>query len=127
MKLEISNGELIDKYTILMIKTERITDEMKSQRVKYELSTLVNYVKDLSAEFNVLDEHITTLLNVNKKLWDIEDFIRRKEYLNEFDAEFIELARSVYYTNDTRAEIKNKINTITNSAIHEVKHYVEYV
>ena len=83
------------------------------------------YVNKLSNSYK-LDYLIHELKKVNESLWDIEDHIRKKEKCKEFDDEFIQLARSVYITNDKRAEVKNKINTITKSEIIEVKSYEEY-
>jgi len=116
--IAVSIGEVWDKCSILLIKLEKIKNEEKLARVRFELSQLP------ALDF----QHPTfiELQNVNSLLWVIEDKLRVKESCKEFDAEFIELARSVYYTNDRRAEIKLQINKEFNSAIHEVKDYVPY-
>ncbi len=122
----ISPGELIDKITILEIKSQRMTDAAKLHNVRTELSLLTDTWKaspyastDISAEW-------AALRDVNVKLWDIEDDIRDKERSGSFDAGFIELARAVYVTNDERAAIKKKINTRLGSALVEEKSYAAY-
>ena len=121
----VSDGELIDKYTIVLIKTERIDDTNKKEKAKKESDLLKPYVYKLSTTYK-LSELINELKKVNESLWDIEDHIRKKEKCKEFDDEFIQLARNVYITNDKRAEVKNKINIITKSEIVEVKSYEKY-
>tara|TARA_Y100000992_G_scaffold114080_1_gene74533 strand:+ start:11347 stop:11730 length:384 start_codon:yes stop_codon:yes gene_type:complete len=121
----VSDGELIDKYTIVLIKTERIDDTNKKEKAKKESDLLKPYVYKLSSIYK-LSELINELKKVNESLWDIEDHIRKKEKCKEFDDEFIQLARNVYITNDKRAEVKNKINIITKSEIVEVKSYEKY-
>jgi hypothetical protein len=122
----ISPGELIDKITILEIKSARMTDTAKLHNVRTEL-TLLNETWRASA-FAAVD--ITAewagLRDVNGELWDIEDRIRDKERANLFDAEFIELARAVYVTNDERAAIKRRINTKLGSSLVEEKSYRDY-
>ena len=122
----ISPGELIDKITILEIKSQRMTDAAKLHNVRTELSLLSDTWKaspysatDISAEW-------AALRDVNAKLWDIEDDIRDKERDGRFDAGFIELARAVYVTNDERAAIKKRINTKLGSALVEEKSYAAY-
>ncbi len=122
----ISPGELIDKITILEIKSQRMTDEAKLHNVRTELALLSDTWKaspysstDISAEW-------TGLRDVNGRLWDIEDRIRDKEREARFDGEFIELARAVYVTNDERAAIKRRINTRLGSALVEEKSYRDY-
>lgn len=114
--IPISVGELIDKITILQIKS-LFTD---SEYVKKELNEL-NQIKSTLTQYTL--EYEVQLKEVNEKLWKIEDQIRHKEKLQEFDAEFIQLARDVYITNDKRAEIKRKINELCNSSYQEVKIY----
>lgn len=125
MKLEVSVGEAIDKYTILCIKYETIKDDKK----------LINIIKEKNEIACVLSENnylipyeneIKKLKKINQKLWNIEDKIREKEAKKEFDYEFIELARSVYITNDERFELKKQINQKTNSNFKEEKSYVKY-
>lgn len=125
MYAPVSNGELLDKYSILLIKKENIKKQEKIEKVNNEIKCLINYVNKLKDEFDI-DNLFDALLNVNKKLWNIEDNIRIKEKKQEFDEEFIQLARSVYFTNDERARIKNEINNNTNSNIFEVKSYEKY-
>tara|TARA_B100001939_G_scaffold347799_1_gene370671 strand:+ start:1623 stop:2009 length:387 start_codon:yes stop_codon:yes gene_type:complete len=124
IKVPISFGELVDKITILRIKQNKIDDKEKRKFIEDELQVLVRYFSSYSS-VDIVRE-FTELENVNKKLWDIEDKLRVKESKKEFDKEFVELARSVYFTNDKRAEIKKKINELTGSDIIEVKSYVEY-
>ncbi len=122
----ISPGELIDKITILEIKSARMTDEAKLHNVRTELALLSETWRasafsavDITAEWSGLRE-------VNGQLWDIEDRIRDKERDGLFDAGFIELARAVYVTNDERAALKRRINTRLGSALVEEKSYREY-
>lgn len=124
VKVEISNGELVDKVTILHIKRQKIQDPKKFANVQKEYDVLLKSMKKIditpkSAEFK-------ELLQVNTDLWKIEDRIRHKEAAKEFDDEFVELARSVYFTNDKRADIKKRINVQTESPLIEEKEYVEY-
>ena len=121
----ISVGELLDKLSILSIKKNRLTNPDKLFQVEkefsflYELSTQFLTVKDY---FNLYDD----LVLINSKLWEIEDKLRVREKNKKFDEEFIELARSVYDTNDERFELKNKINLLSNSEIQEQKSYEDY-
>jgi len=131
MKIEVSNGEIVDKLTILAIKLEEIKDENKLKNVQTEYDTLAPIVHEiyesLTANDRVIMEKLhEDLLNVNKTLWNIEDIIRVHEMDGRFDAAFIEVARSVYYTNDERADLKKSINTLTGSLLVEEKSYEEY-
>ena len=117
----ISIGELVDKITILKIKISNISDPQKLENINKEYNELI-----LLLDLPESDENFVELLNVNKKLWDIEDKVRIKEKKREFDSEFIELARSVYYTNDKRCEIKRKINIEHSSYLVEEKSYENY-
>ena len=126
LMVPISPGELIDKITILEIKSQRMTDAAKLHNVRTELALLTDTWRaspfsatDIRAEWDALRE-------VNGKLWDIEDRIRDRERDGDFGAEFIELARAVYVTNDERAAIKKKINTKLGSALVEEKSYAAY-
>jgi hypothetical protein len=121
----VSNGELMDKFSILLIKKEFIKDNSKLDKINTEIEFLINHINNIKKEFDI-DILFAKLIDVNKKLWTIEDNIRQKEKNKEFDKEFIEIARSVYFTNDKRCEIKNKINILTNSSIFEVKSYEKY-
>ena len=126
IKVEISVGELLDKMTILQIKAERIKDASKLENIKKELRVLQSQWKDSPYARDNLDEKITSLKEVNETLWEIEDKIRNKEKQQIFDEEFITLARSVYISNDRRAEIKHIINSQTGSALIEEKSYSDY-
>ena len=120
----VSLGELVDKITILEIKSERISDEAK---VKLALEEKKLLEKKLSAlSLKGIDDLRHKLKEINEKLWVIEDDIRDKEQSGEFDQGFIDLARSVYITNDQRFEVKNSINLSYNSGVKEVKSYKKY-
>jgi Family of unknown function (DUF6165) len=122
----ISPGELIDKITILEIKSARMTDAAKLHNVRTELA-LLNETWRASAFSSVdITAEWTGLRDVNGQLWDIEDRIRDKERDGQFDAVFIELARAVYVTNDERAAIKRRINAKLGSSLVEEKSYREY-
>jgi len=118
----VSIGELYDKYTILQIKEERISNESKLVMVKKELDYLKTYVD----KFNLDELLIKEIKEINEQLWDIEDKIRDKERAKKFDHEFIDLARQVYITNDKRSEVKNKINLALNSELTDIKSYAKY-
>ncbi|GAB4011307.1 MAG: DUF6165 family protein [Bdellovibrio sp.] len=120
----ISIGELIDKLTILKIKSERITDQNKLELVAQEINELESTLDNL--KLKDLESLYEELKKTNETLWEIEDKIRDKERAKKFDDEFISLARAVYITNDQRFEIKNKINYRFGSLIKEVKSYQEY-
>lgn len=124
MEIEVSIGEIVDKITILSIKSNKITDKIKLTNVKKELDYLVNKVYSMGLE--LMTENYFELHSINRNLWDIEDAIREKEEKKEFDSEFIELARSVYITNDKRFEIKNRINVEFKSGFREEKSYKKY-
>lgn len=129
MKIEVSNGEILDKFTILEIKLQEIKDSAKLANVSKEYESLKPIIESIYN--SVQDEAALTvlyrdLLNVNKTLWNIEDLIRDCERENNFGQDFIELARSVYYTNDDRAAVKKKINTLTGSSLTEEKSYQDY-
>ena len=119
----ISIGELVDKITILEIKKNKLQNS-ELENVLKELS----FLRKLMAkhQIEITDNLITQLKEINLKLWNIEDQIRIKEKNKEFDNIFIELARSVYFTNDKRSEIKKRINRLSNSEITEEKSYAEY-
>lgn len=117
MKIEVSNGELVDKFTILLIKEEKINDVVKLVNIKNELLEITPIVENLKIDPSVINE----LKSINSILWKIEDDIREKEKLQLFDSEFIELARQVYKTNTLRFKVKQKINNITNSFLKEEK------
>ena len=119
----VSIGELIDKITILEIKSEHMM-KTKLKNVSKELGLLKNILKDNNIEIG--EDLVNDLKIVNNKLWEIEDKIRIKESKQEFDNEFIEIARSVYKENDMRASIKQKINYQYNSELVEEKSYKDY-
>jgi hypothetical protein len=121
----ISPGELLDKITILRIKSARIQDAAKLGNVRLELALLTETWGRHAAGADVSAEE-QALQAVNEQLWDIEDQIRDKEAAGAFDARFIELARSVYLRNDERAAIKKRINTKMGSRIVEEKSYASY-
>jgi hypothetical protein len=122
----ISPGELIDKITILEIKSERMTDAAKLHNVRTELALLSETWRASAFSATNIDEEWRGLRGVNAELWDIEDLIRDKERAAEFDGEFIRLARAVYVTNDERAAIKKRINVKLGSLLVEEKSYREY-
>jgi len=119
----ISIGELVDKITILEIKKIKLQNS-KLENVLKELSFLRKLMEKHQIE--ITDDLFTQLKEINLTLWNIEDQIRIKEKNKEFDNIFIELARSVYFKNDKRAEIKKRINQLSNSEITEEKSYAEY-
>jgi hypothetical protein len=126
IKVPVSPGEILDKITILRIKSARMTDPQKLANVRLELDALEQtwgasaYAKaDIEAE-------MSALLKVNERLWVIEDEIRDKERAQAFDAEFIRLARAVYFENDERAAIKRRVNVKLGSSIVEEKSYAKY-
>lgn len=127
MKVEISNGELLDKISILELKLLRIEDKEKLVNIQKEFDTLNPLVVDLFEQYDgQLQNHYLELAKINGQLWDIEDWIRDCEREKRFDKEFVELARSVYITNDKRCEVKKIINLITSSGLVEEKSYKEY-
>ena len=123
MKIDISNGEIADKVSILIIKKERLTDQSKINNVLAELDKITPVFLSIM-QFD--DPMYNELKLINSSLWDIEDRIRDKERAKQFDEEFVSLARSVYFTNDKRAEVKKKINLHTKSSLVEEKSYAEY-
>ncbi len=129
MKIEVSNGEILDKYTILEIKLSEIKDVEKLKNVQNEYDTLTPDVKAIYALVSdkpALEKLQNDLLTINKKLWNIEDDIRECERKKDFGQVFIELARSVYFTNDERSIVKKDINILTGSDLVEEKSYEDY-
>lgn len=124
--VEVSPGELLDKISILEIKSARITDANKLENVRYELALLRKTWTEAVNPADALKGFETELSAVNERLWEIEDAIRVCEAKQDFGPTFIELARSVYTTNDRRAEIKRQINTMLGSSIVEEKSYTDY-
>ena len=126
ISVPISPGELLDKITILRIKSKRMSDAAKLANVRIELKVL-EQTWGVSAYSKVeIGADVTALLEVNERLWVIEDDIRDKERAQQFDAEFIRLARAVYFENDERAAIKRRINVKLGSSIVEEKSYSNY-
>ena len=125
INIPISLGELIDKISILVIKEKKIKDERKNNLIRAEL-TLLRKTLNEAANNNSINNYLNQLIDVNSALWKIEDEIRDCEKNKKFDQKFIELARSVYITNDKRAEIKLEINNKFGSKIVEVKSYKKY-
>lgn len=121
----VSPGELLDKITILEIKAERIEDAQKNANVRVELNLLNAIWASDVPDVDVADER-AALKAVNEKLWEIEDDIRDEERAKRFGERFVELARSVYFTNDERARLKKVINTKMGSQIVEEKSYSDY-
>lgn len=123
MKIEISNGELLDKLSILEIKLEKIQDTEKLMNIQSEYSL----IKPLGDKLlHVVEAQYKSLVNINRLLWKIEDIIRDFERKQQFGDTFIQTARKVYLLNDKRAQIKKEINRLTNSGIVEEKSYAGY-
>lgn len=123
MKIEVSIGEIVDKLSILKIKTEFIKDEEKLNNVKKEYDYLYDIVFN---EMKIEQSDFFDMVSINQKLWNIEDDIRNKEKSKEFDDEFIRFTRAVYVTNDKRAEVKKVINIKYGSLFVEEKSYSNY-
>ncbi len=126
LKVEVSIGELLDKITILEIKSVKIQDPQKLTNVNNELASLRLTWAESPLSGTDVSSQISQLKAVNEALWDIEDNIRRKEAAQAFDDEFIQLARSVYHQNDIRAAVKKDINNLLGSDLVEEKFYVDY-
>lgn len=124
MIIEVSNGELLDKLSILEIKLLKIKDKEKLTNIQKEFDALNPLAKELfeNSKSN-LQNHYLELANINGILWDLEDWIRECETRKDFGDEFIQLSRSIYTTNDRRSEVKKIINIITNSDLIEEKSY----
>ena len=123
--IKISDGELLDKYSILSIKIKKIKNIDKLKNIKKEYTYISEKIKKFKKRliYNLL---LDKLIKVNTNLWFVEDKLREKEGLKEFDKEFILLARSVYRLNDERFELKNKINNLNKSSFKEEKSYKSY-
>jgi Family of unknown function (DUF6165) len=126
IKVPISPGELLDKITILRIKSQRMTDPKKLANVRLELDALEETWKNSVYARVDVENDVGALHAVNERLWRIEDDIRDKERAQAFDAEFIRLARAVYLENDERAAIKRRLNLKLGSGLVEEKSYREY-
>ncbi len=129
MKIEVANGEIIDKHTILVIKSERISDAEKLANIQREMEALAEGVKFV---YNSVDDASTVhdlaekLKAINEQLWDVEDQLRVLESKQDFGKDFVNKARSVYFLNDERAALKRAVNVLTGSTIVEAKSYVDY-
>jgi hypothetical protein len=123
MKIEVSNGEIIDKLTIIQIKLERIKDKAKLINLQKEYDELITVSSSI---LSTSDPLYKALYDVNCELWDIEDLIRDLERKKAFGEEFISTARAVYFKNDKRSEIKREINIKTSSGLIEEKSYGKY-
>jgi hypothetical protein len=123
MKIEVSNGEIIDKLTIIRIKLERIRNKAKLINLQKEYNELISSSNSI---LTTSDPLYIALYEVNCELWDIEDRIRDLERKKEFGEEFITTARAVYLKNDKRSEIKREINIRTSSGLIEEKSYEKY-
>jgi hypothetical protein len=123
MKIEVSNGEIIDKLTIIQIKIERIKDESKLRNLKKEYEELRSATADI---LKMEDPLYQALYDINCELWDIEDHIRDLERKKDFGEDFVTTARSVYFKNDKRSEVKRAINIKTSSGFIEEKSYEKY-
>ena len=126
IKIPTSLGELIDKISILLIKKKNINEAKKLLHIKKELKDLQKVLIKLKLNRKIINLYLKKMVNVNTKLWKIEDSIRTAENNNKFDIKFINLARSVYKNNDLRAKIKLEINKKFKSEIIEVKSYKDY-
>ena len=126
VKVPVSIGELIDKLSILQVKKTKVKSQEKLLFIEKEYNLLYemscDYLKD-----NDINNTFNELIAINLALWEIEDSLRVIESTKQFDAHFIELARSVYYTNDERFRLKDKINSLTHSEIKEQKDYQDYL
>jgi hypothetical protein len=129
MKIEVSNGEIVDKLTILQIKEKKCYDSefkiVEHEKLK-NIQNELRYLEKIVEELFVDSEVINCLAKVNQELWDIEDQLRIYENKHIFDDEFIRFARLVYITNDKRFEIKNQINDLTMSIFKEEKILPKY-
>lgn len=127
MKVEVSNGELLDKLTILELKMSNISDDKKLINVKKEFNELSPLAELLFEKFkDELPIKYKELALINSQLWKIEDDIRECEKNKNFGEKFVELARAVYFTNDKRSDVKKQINILTGSGFIEEKSYEDY-
>jgi len=128
MKIEVSNGEVLDKFSILQIKRKRIEDPIALQNVQRELESLQHAVDSIHSQES--SDNLRTLqeqlLEVNTQLWEVEDVLRAFERTQDFGSSFVDAARSVYQLNDRRAALKREINHLTGSTLVEEKSYEKY-
>jgi hypothetical protein len=123
MKLEVSNGEIADKLSIIEIKLDKISDPLKLANLKNEYEEVNRAMSSILEKTHPL---YLQLYEINSRLWVIEDHIRDLERARDFGDDFVKTARSVYFINDERSEVKRKINEITGSKLFEEKSYEEY-
>jgi len=123
---EISVGELVDKITILQIKSERIKDSGKLKNIRRELEILTCLKLEILKPFPELEGTEAELKKINEEIWDLEDQVRDHEHREDFGATFVSVARSIYKTNDRRADLKRRINDFAGSSIIEEKSYACY-
>ena len=121
MKIEVSNGEIVDKLTILELKRQNAQTQEQARHIEEEL----NYLKPIVRSMNIPASLLNNLREVNKKLWEVEDMLREYERTSNFGGQFITFARAVYQTNNARFKLKSKINEITNSRLVEEKIHPE--
>jgi len=123
MKLEVSNGEIADKLTIIEIKLSKISDPLKLGNLRNEYEVVDQAMSTIMEKSHPLYRQ---LYEINNRLWAIEDHIRDLERVKDFGDDFVQTARSVYFINDERSDVKRKINEITGSKLFEEKSYEEY-
>ena len=121
MKIEVSNGEIVDKLTILELKRQNAQTQEQARHIEEEL----NYLKPIVDGMNISSDIIDQLRQVNKKLWEIEDMLREYEKTSNFGGQFITFARAVYQTNNARFRLKSTVNELTNSLFVEEKIHPE--
>jgi hypothetical protein len=126
IKVPVSFGEVLDKITILEIKSERIKDEAKVRNVRLELDELTATWNQAVPDPSAIADLRQQLKSVNEQLWEIEDDIRDQEAAQDFGTRYVELARAVYVTNDRRAALKKEINLALGSRFVEEKSYQDY-
>ena len=125
VNVPVSVGELIDKLSILQVKKGKVKNPDKLKFIEKEYGLLLSMSSEYFNNVDIISTY-KELVDVNTKLWEVEDELRVIENTKVFDDKFIELARAVYYTNDERFSLKNKINELTNSEVREQKDYVNY-
>lgn len=125
MKIDVSNGEILDKISILTIKKDKITDKTKRDNVYHEYQTLLPFFNIIVSTAEIGDCYYQ-LHDINRQLWNVEDDLRDLERDKNFGSKFVELARSVYNLNDKRAEWKKQINLLSGSDLIEEKSYSNY-
>tara|TARA_Y100001951_G_scaffold53871_1_gene42707 strand:- start:92 stop:460 length:369 start_codon:yes stop_codon:yes gene_type:complete len=121
MKIEVSNGEIVDKLTILELKRENAQTQEQARHIEEELNYLKPIVDGMDIPVDIIDQ----LREVNKRLWEVEDMLREYEKKGVFDRQFITFARAVYQTNNARFRLKSKVNELTNSLFVEEKIHPE--